>query len=299
MQAGVRIAAVFLFSSAQAFGVEVMYATSTPTLVTDSAPAVLYRVDPLTATSKTIGPIKGPGGESIYVAGLADDPATGRLYGVTSPRSPTNPNSLVIIDLASGDAAIVGKVGAAASDIAFDHKGTLFAWLRESNQMATVDLSTGLATPLGKPGPPGERGAVTIDPQDRIYVIGTGATGSIDGFDLSTGALSKGPGLKGMPFAAGINSMTFSSSGTIYAVNTNHASPATALLVRIDPSTGSVVRVGALPRDTDAIVLIEAPRGLSDFLTRGNVSILAAVVCLGLAIGAIVVLRRSSERQPR
>ena len=280
---------------------EVLYATSIRSpLGSDSAPAAgsLYRIDPATAASSLVGRTSVGGQEPIGVTGLADHPMTGALYGVTSPTSPTHPNSLVTIDLSNGDAALVGKLGAAASDIAFNRNGTLFAWLRESSQMATVDLSTGLARPLGRAGPAGEPGGVAIDSSDRIYVIGTGATGSLDLFDVATGTLSKGPGLKETPFAAGINSLTFSSAGAIYAVNTNLGSPASTLLVKIDPASGSVTKIGPLPPDTDALVFVEVPWSFRQFASsRGNLSLFAAVVCLVLAVVAVFALRKRDERK--
>lgn len=275
---------------------EVIYGTTHPEqLRSGSAPVAgsLYRIEPETAAHAMVGAVRMDGREPIGVTGLAIHPASGVLYGITAANSPSHPNSLVTINIANGDATLVGSLGVAATDIAFDRAGTLFTWLRDTSQMATLDLATGKPRRLGRAGQPGEPGAVAIDRDDRIYVVGSGATGSLDLFDVESGTVAKGPPLKGMPFAAGVNSIAFSSSGMIYAVNTNLASTASTMLVKIDPRSGFVTKVGALPPDTDAIVLAEKPWSVNQALaSRGTVSLLLAALCLVLAFGAIVVLRR-------
>lgn len=291
---------VALTCASTAWTAEVLYAASMRSQLergTGSTAGRLYRVDPATAKSVLVGTIRIDGIEPIGVTGLSDHPLTGIMYGVTSRDSPTFPDTLVTIDPTNGNAHAVGTLGATASDIAFDRKGTLYAWLKETSQLATVDLSTGLAHPLGRAGPPGEPGGVTIDGNDRVYVVGSGATGSIDVFDVATSTLSKGPDLKGTPFSAGMNSITFSSEGVIYAVNTNLGSPANTLLVKIDPRTGAVTVVGPLPLDTDALVFLDPPWKLEEFLfSRAALSFAAALACLLVGLGVVVASARKGER---
>ena len=259
----------------------------------------LYSVNLATSTSTLIGAIRLPGGRPIGVTGLAAHPKSGVLYGITSEQSPNSPRSLVTIDPASGVATLVGELGTAGSDIAFDLKGTLFMWLPSTSQLGIVDPSSASVSPLGRPGPPGSPAGIAIDPQGMVFVTAKGAGGTLDNVDLTSGALQIGPALTGAPFSTQINSMSFSPSGLLLAVNSNGGSPAETRLVTINTATGVVTTIGNLPDDTDALAFTG---GLSVNLAptfstlNPGARVVVAVVSVILVVLAVMVLFRSRKK---
>lgn len=214
----------------------------------------LYSVDPATGKSALVARFRIGGVIPIGLTGLAIHPKTGNFYGITAGLSSQIPRSLVSIDPKTGNTTLVGSLNHAGSDIRFDAKGTLYVWLNEEARIATVDLGTGAATPVGQSGY-GETlgGGIAIDRSGDMYVSATNAAGTLDRIDLLTGHATVGPRLTGAPYIASLNSMAFSGSGTLYAVNSNLSAPAKSMLVTIDPASGAVKEIGALPNDVDAL----------------------------------------------
>lgn len=270
-------------------------ATSRSVLPSDTTQSAgnLYRIDIGNGSIELIGAVRVDG-LPVGITGLADDPRTGVLYGITAESSPNYPHSLVTIDPRSGAAKFVGDIGAPASDIAFGPHGNLFAWLRVTRQLAVVDTSNGAAQPIGRPAAPTETGAIAIDESDRAFVAIAGANGTLDTIDTNSGELKPGPKINGAPFH-GINSLTITPRGRLFAVNTNLGRPASALLIVIDPATGAASQLGPLPNDADAVVFVDAPWRLSDlFASRGAVTAAAAVIVF---VAVIAYLLGTSRRR--
>src|SRR5579864_1942698 len=76
----------------------------------------LYIIDPTTAAATLVGPIL-VGGLPVGVTGLAFNPLTGVLYGVTDDRSANFPDSLITINPATAAAALIGPLGQILTDI--------------------------------------------------------------------------------------------------------------------------------------------------------------------------------------
>lgn len=282
------VAAIVVTHGIAAQAADVLYAASVRSPLGQDSQAIagnLYMFDLSTRVFSLVGPLRAAG-VPIGVTGLADHPSTGELFGITAESSPNFPNSLISIDPSSGEARVIGRLRAIGSDIAFDPKGNLHVWLRETSQLARVDLSTGQATPLGEPGAAGQTGGLGIDAAGRVYVAASGATGTLDMIDATSGAISKGPALRGAPYPAGINSLTVSPAGVIFAVNTNLGSPANTVLVKIDPSDGKVTQVGPLPNDTDALVLMPGSSGINSPLG------IAGMVVVLIALAGFLFARR-------
>lgn len=282
------LAAVFAACGIDAQAAEVLYAASVRSTPGDDSQRVaghLYTFDLSTRVFSLVGPLRA-GGRPIGVTGLADHPQTGELFGITAESSPNFPSSLVAIDVSSGDARVIGALRAIGSDIAFDPEGRLHVWMRETSQLARVDLSTGKATPIGDARGAGQTGGLGIDAAGRVYVAASGATGTLDMVDRTTGAISKGPGLRGAPYPAGINSLSISPAGVIFAVNTNLGSPANTVLVKIDARDGTVTQLGPLPNDTDALVFMPGAPGQRATL------MIAGLVVVVIAIASFMVARR-------
>lgn len=214
----------------------------------------LYSVDPATGKSSLIARLRIGGVIPIGLTGLAIHPKTGAFYGITAGLSSQIPRSLVSVDPKTGNITLVGNLNHAGSDIRFDAKGTLYVWLNEEARVATVDLGTGAATPVGPSGYSETLGGgIAIDRSGDMYVSATNAAGTLDRLDVATGHATVGPRLTGAPYIASLNSMAFSPSGTLYAVNSNLSAPAKSMLVTIDTKSGEVKEVGLLPNDVDAL----------------------------------------------
>ena len=247
----------------------------------------LYLVDLETAATRLVTSFNVGGRTPVGLDGLAIHPRTGVFYGITAPSSVVIPKSLVIVDPANGNVTLVGDLGLVASDIEFAPDGTLYAWLPETRQIGTIDIDTGRVTARGKPVERGaSKGGFTLIGPDKAYVATTGGAGTLDVIDIRTGDLVTGPQLTGAPFPDLINGLALQ-HGILYAINTNFGRSTQANLVTIDPQTGKVTNVGALPNDTDAIAFGPAttPKDMTTSIMELRFPIL-----IGLGIFALVVI---------
>jgi hypothetical protein len=257
-------AAITASFALEAIAAETLYSTSLRGEATGSAFVAgnLYTVDPSTAAAKLIGPIR-LANTAVGITAVATHPKTGVFYGITAGLSPAVPRSLVTVDLESARATVIGKLSERGSDLAFAADGTLYMWAPQLRRLVKVDLATAAIDPLGPSGiDAGTSGGIAIDRNaGKAYVAATGAAGTLDSIDLVTGAGTRGPTLKGAPFPASIDNMTFSPSGTLYAVNSNGGAPSSAALVTIDAATGVVSRIGSLPVDTRGLIFAPEREG--------------------------------------
>ena len=277
--------------------VHTLYAASVRSGLALDAPIAgnLYIENLANGTASLVGSIRLQGSKPIGVTGMAVHPTTGVLYGITSEHSPNNPRSLVTIDPASGAATLVGDLGMIGSDIAFDANGTLYVWLPGTSQIGTVNVSSATVTPIGKRGPAGSPAGIAVDLNGMIYVTSKGASGTLDNVDLATGALQIGPPLTGAPFSTQINSMSFSPSGLLLAVNSNGGSPASTRLVTINTATGTVATIGALPDDTDALAFTGTGPNLAPTLSMmspGGRVVIAVISTVLIVLAGIMVIKR-------
>ncbi|HLX22741.1 MAG TPA: hypothetical protein VKR38_05290 [Usitatibacter sp.] len=292
-------AALLTFALAARGQVHTLYAASVRSGgATADAPIAgnLYSVNLANGQATLVGAIRLPNAKPVGVTGMAFHPQTGVLYGITSELSPNSPHSLVIIDATNGKATLVGDLGLIGSDLAFNSKGTLYIWMQATSQLGTVDPSSAVVTPIGRAGPPGPPAGIAIDPQDMVYVTAKGASGTLDNVDLTTGMLQVGPLLTGAPFSTQINSMSFSPSGLLLAVNSNGGSPATTRLVTINTASGAVATIGALPDDTDALAFFGSTGGgIAPTFTNMNPGARVVIVALTVAllgVAATLIFRR-------
>lgn len=242
-----------------AHGVETLFATTLRSANTASSNVgSLYTVDPATGAAKLVGPIR-VGDSAVGIVAVASHPRTGIFYGITSSLSPIVPRSLLAIDLATGSATKVATLGADGADIGFDQIGTLYMWLQDTSRVAKVDLATGEVTPIGEPGTEGTvGGGIAVNGAGDIALVSaTGASGTLDSVNLATGVTAVGPVMSGAPYATSIDNLTFSPSGVLYGINSNGGAPSNAVLVTIDPASGVVARIGALPDDSHGLIFAQ------------------------------------------
>jgi hypothetical protein len=260
----------------------------------------LYIVDPDTAATTLVGPLRlRDGGAYVGATGLAVHPRNGLLYGITGGSTPGMRPSLITVDPMTAEATFIGRLQHPASDINFDAAGTLFIWLIDVNQLGTVDLASGVAKPLGPESsvPGGNGGGLAIDAHGIAHIATTTAVGTLDKFDTHTGTRRTGPVLSGAPYLSAIRSLTFSPAGILYGVNTDLAVPAKSALVTIDPASGVVSLVGALPDDANGLAFSpDIVATAAHRKPRRFTFVAIAVAAFGGVIALAVVLRRRRHK---
>lgn len=210
----------------------------------------LYTINPATGAAVSVGPI------GFAVTGLAFDPTTGILYGVTSNQSPASPHSLITVDPATGAGTLIGdeQLGnTGIADITFDASGTLYGWSEGSDELVSIDKSTGQATQLGDTGL-STYGSGIVDVGGILYFTGQGNEQDLRTVNKATGAttvvatLNGGPGFPGDPIAA-----LTTDGATLYgALNTDFGDEV-AFLVTIDEDSGLITEIGPVVQGLDAI----------------------------------------------
>jgi hypothetical protein len=113
-------------------------------------PGAFYTINTTTGAATRIGLL----GVNSPEGGLAFQPGTGVLYGVSS----TLTDTLLTIDTATGVAATVGNLGSAGRDVsglAFSTSGVLYGVAYRDNNpdnLVTINTATGAATTIGALG---------------------------------------------------------------------------------------------------------------------------------------------------
>ena len=300
-----RIAARFILAASAALfaagaAAETLYAVSVRTYSDPGYHGVegnLYVVDPETASTTLVAPLMVGGKTPIGLRGLAIHPKTGVFYGLTGPNASVIPRSLVTIDPLTGVVTLVGDLGYGASDIEFDSDGTLYAWVPETRQVGIVNLETGAVTLRGQPLERGAmKGSFSFAGGGKALVASTGGNGTLDTVDLETGKVTTGPPLTGAPFADFLGGLTVSARGTLYAINSSLGRGVQANLVTIDPQTGHVTNIGALPNDTESMAFgptIEHKDMFAD-LMQWRTPVMIAL--FAFAVVALVVLGRPPKQ---
>lgn len=283
-----------LSAAAQTLYVATMRGQAGSTPTSGTLVSGLYTVNLGTGVATFAAPLRMNGQRPVGITGLAVHPATGQFYGITSPVSPNNPRSLVRVDPATGDAALLGELSQSGSDIVFDASGTLYMWMPATHQIATINLNSGAVTPLGAPGKPDALGGLAIDARGVAYVTPSGANGTLDTVNLKTGEFTMGPALIGAPFPGAITAMTFTPSGLLLAVNSNVGSPAQARLITINTASGQVATIGTLPDDADALTFAPASRDIGQVLgtlSGRTMALLALILGLVLALVGVALVK--------
>lgn len=259
----------------------------------------LYTIDPANGTSTLVGPLM-IGSDPIGVTGLAFQPSTGILYGVTANSTrngATNPRSLVTIDPATGQATLVGQLALDnVGDIAFATDGTLYGWEAHSPySLVTIDPVTAAESQIGTSGLSDGTGDSLSFVGGTLYVS---AETDVDGsplrtVDLGTGVATTVATLTGAPQqtstegSGAIAALATSSGGVLFGVDNNREAVALTSLVTIDTSTGVVSTRGDLPDNTDALAF----QFSNPVPAVSNLGLLALFAALGI-FGVLVLRQR-------
>ena len=251
--APVLIVLALLASPAQA---QVLYAATG----SNGVDGQLFTVSSTTGASTLVAPILA-GGLPIGVTGLAANPTTGVVYGITAGLTPNFGSSLFTLNVATGVATIIGGGGTLSQqfgDISFNPAGTLYGYNRSTNSLYTIDIATGVDTLVGATGLAANCGGSITFAGATLRATISSDSGNIDTINPATGAGTAGPALTGAPGGFGCINATAAQAGTVFGVDSDTAGVAATTLIRINPATGAITNVGALPDDTDALAFAAA-----------------------------------------
>ena len=243
----------------------------------------LYIINPATGgVVQTIGPIGFP------VTGLAFHPGTGLLYGTTGAEIGTP--SLIRINTTTGAGTLVGtNTAGPIADITFRSDGTLFGWTEDTDDLVTVNISSGVETVVGDSGVSTAGSGIAFSPGGVLYFTGNNSDGALRTVNTTTGLTTVVTTLNGGPTPNRVNALAFNSAGALYG--SVKQSPGD-VLVTIDTTTGLVTTIGALPGGIDAIVFGPAPAAAAPVAPVPTMSQWGIVLLVSLIAGSFLLLRR-------
>jgi len=181
----------------------------------------LFSVDPATGTKTQIGTVSTNAGTT---AGLAYDPASNTVF-LTS----TNNDSLYTLDLATGNATLVGSYGVSVvmHGLEWDSStGTLYGASSSPNSFYSISTSTGAATLLGSIDFTSFNN-LGYDSTNNLMFMTNSSTDSLytidraDGAVTLVGALQGSTNPNGLAYADDLQTMFLvdNSTDTLYSLN--------------------------------------------------------------------------------
>lgn len=221
-------------------------------LASSNATSDLYKIDPATGATSSVGPI------GYAVTGMAF--VNGVLYGVTSNNS-VSPRNLITIDPTTGAGTIVGPLGCslAVADIA-SKSGKLWGWCEGSDDLVTINTTTGAATVVADSGLDTFADAMSFDQTGTLYAAfrDFADDGTVYRVKLSSGQASPIAKLHGGPFSDGsarLEAGAYSCDGRkFYAVEAKGFFPSATALVTLDPQHGKINGIGLMLAGMSALV---------------------------------------------
>jgi len=256
---------------------------------TSGSPALVELYPSTGAVLRTVATL------SAGLGGLAQHPLTGVVYGVTAPGGAGTRN-LVIVDLRSGALTTIGSVGLGnfgIADLAFRADGTLFAWSENSDDLITINTTTGAGTIVANAGVSTRGSGIEFLADGRLLLTGNNSNGALRQVDPVTGLTTvigtlTGATVAGMP----VNALTLGPDGNLWASQltafpSGSGGPAPTALFRFNPATAVITPIGPGINRMDALAWICAAPvpTTSEWLLW----VLAAVL---ITIGAWQVSRR-------
>jgi PEP-CTERM motif len=255
----------------------------------------LYILDPADGSViSTVGAFMDAFGSQFAVTGLAFDPVTGVLYGSTSNKSSTAPQSLIAINPLTAQVTVIGSFNIdfhgepqTMADITFTPDGTLYGWAEPyDDDLYTINPATGEADLVGDSGLETTGSGLASNAAGILYFTGTGDTyfddspdglnpqdegtlltiSAADGSVSSTDILSGGTNN-----LVPINALAFNGP-TLYGIinDRNHQG---WLLTAIDTATGDIDILGQTIDRMDGLAFIPEPASFA-LLSLGALALL-------------------------
>ncbi len=218
----------------------------------------LFILDPADGSViSDLGLLNDADGNNYGLTGLHYDPTTRTLYGITGS-SPTEPNSLVIVDPTTALVTYVGgPFSSRLSDIAIDPlTSIMYAVSGSSKYFYFVDKQTGMDERIGNTDlKPQRGGGLAADSTGVLY--GTNDK-TLFIYDKTTGDAT---GIGNTRLASFVNALDFSAEDVLYGVEGGGSTdPDVSLrqrwLVVIDPETGIATELGETVGDLNALAFV-------------------------------------------
>ena len=211
----------------------------------------LYTLNPATGAIVTnIGPI------GFAVTGLAIQPGTGKLYGSTGGNAPVSPNSIITINKKGGAGTLLGATGLTSpvADLTFTSDGKLYGWSEATDDLVTINLTTGVATVVADSTLSTSGSGLAASSTNVLFFTGNGALGALRTVNKTTGLTTVVATMTGPAGGSAINALAFNGS-TLYGSRSASAGVGSATtLITINTTTGAITSLGASVNDLDAIV---------------------------------------------
>jgi len=205
----------------------------------------LYTVDPATGAKASVGAI------GFAVTGLAVQPGSGTLFGVTSGGGDASTRKLITINKTTGAGTVVGSLDNIVADIAFDSSGQLWGWSEcdldcdNEDFFVSINTSTGAASRVGSWDSSTAGDGMSFDKNGVLYAMLFGSGSDLSTIDTGTGVVTPVVEMSGAPVSAPMGSASFGCDGTtFYATNGNKSSG--VWLVTVNTSSGAVSSIGQM-----------------------------------------------------
>lgn len=213
----------------------------------------LYILNADGSTASTVGSL------GVAITGLAVHPITRVLYGVTTTMSPAHSLELITIDPATAAITAIGALGGVVADITFDADGTLYGWSEATDDLATISLTTGAATPISDSTLDTYGSGLAFSLDGRLFYTGFGNNADLVLINKITGLQdSVVATLSGAPGSSGdsINALTVHPiTGALLGVNNSFGS-GPSYLMSIDTSTAVITSLGMSLNRLDGIAYL-------------------------------------------
>jgi hypothetical protein len=205
-------------------------AQATPIYI-ESRNTTLYVVDSDTGASTLVGAY---GVTGVFAQDFSPD---GTLYAIFNGGSASA--QLATVDIHTGSATPIGSpAGVPLEAMAFAPDGTLYAGNFNTNNLYTINRSTGAATLVGALGFTEIMDLAWDSANSTMYAIGSNCAGSsLYSINLATGA---GTLVTGIPSDNCLMALAVDSANRLLATDFVSASP----LFQIDPTTGNLTNLG-------------------------------------------------------
>jgi len=207
---------------------------------------------------KEVGPI------GVAVTGIAEDPATGVLYGTTGGADRIAPGYALTISRRTGAGTLLGDTDGdpddtdPVADITFTPDGVLFGWSEDSDDLVRINKVNGSATVVGESGLSTSGSGLASNSQGALVLAGEGDDDEIHRVNRFTGQVTPIRELRGIQGYA-IAALAFSPDNTLWGARLQDGNLRVSDLILINTTTGLLPSLGPSVQALDALEWIDKP----------------------------------------